>query len=296
MCCLPLSAAWPRIPGHEVCGTVIAVGPGAKRWAIGDRVGRGWAGGHCFSCKNCRRGQFIFCEHAVSTGLNSDGGWAEYMTANWESLAAVPKGMASETAAPLLCAGVTTFNSLRNMKLTPGAWVAVQGLGGLGHLAVQFAAKMGYRVIALSSGASKESFARELGALHYIDASKESVVGKIKELTSGQGVSLVIGTSPSGKAMASVVEALGPDGTLLTLGAGPDPLSVWTGQLIHNNRVIRGWAAGDANDSEDTLEFAQAFGIKVMTECFPLSQAAETYDKMNNNTIRFRGVLLPQKK
>ena len=275
---------------------MIAVGPGAKRWAIGDRVGRGWAGGHCFSCKNCRRGQFLFCDHGKVTGLSVDGGWAEYMAANWESLAAVPKGMAPETAAPLLCAGTTTFNSLRNMKLAPGAWVAVQGVGGLGHLAVQFASKMGYRVIVLSSGSAKEAFARELGALHFIDASKESVVGKIKELTGGQGVSLVIATSPSGKAMASVVEALGPDGTLLALGAGPEPLTVWSGQLIHNNRVIRGWASGSATDSEDTLEFAQAFGIKVMTECFPLSQAAETYDKMNNNTIRFRGVLLPQKK
>jgi D-arabinose 1-dehydrogenase-like Zn-dependent alcohol dehydrogenase len=214
------------------------------------------------------------------------------MAARWESLIAVPAGMSSVTAGPLLCAGTTTFNSLRNMKLQAGAWVAVQGIGGLGHLAVQFASKMGFRTIVLSTSADKEKFARELGALEYIDASKEDVVKRVHEITGGHGVALVISTSPSGKAMASVINALGTNGQLLTLGAGSDPLTLWSGQLIGQNRVVRGWASGSPNDGEECLEFAHAFGIKVLTETFPLEKAAETYDAMNANKLRFRGVLI----
>jgi len=285
-------ASWPRIPGHEAVGVVVALGPGAKRWKVGDRVGRGWAGGHCFECKNCRKGEFLACKQHFTTGLNQDGGWAEYMAARWESLVAIPAAMSAEQAAPLLCAGVTVFNSIRNMNVKAGAWVAVQGIGGLGHLGVQFASKMGYRVIVLSTSADKEKFARDLGALEYVDVSKEDAVKRVQEITSGQGVALVVSTSPSGKAMTSVINTLGNNGVLLTLGAGSDPLSLLSGQLIGMSRSVRGWPSGTPNDSEECLEFAQAFGVKVLTESFPLEQAAQTYDAMNANKLRFRGVLL----
>lgn len=274
-------------------GTVVELAAGAKRWKVGDRVGRGWAGGHCFECKPCRKGQFVFCQKSAITGLSSDGGMAEFMVASWESLIAVPEGMSSEAAAPLLCAGTTTFNSLRNLGLPQGAWVAIQGVGGLGHLAVQFASKMGYRVLVLSSSADKAQFARELGAEHFIDTSKGEVVKQIHAITGGEGVALVVDTVGSGKVISSVVEALGINGTLLCLGAGPDPINVWSGQLIHNNRVIKGWSSGGPVDGEETLEFAQAFGVKVLTETFPLEQAGEAYDKMNANKLRFRAVLVP---
>lgn len=287
-------ASYPRVPGHEVCGTVVELGPGAKRWAVGDIVGRGWAGGHCFHCKSCRAGKFIFCENASITGLNTDGGMAQYMVAGWESLVAVPKGMPAEQAAPLLCAGTTTFNSLRNLNLQPGAWVAVQGVGGLGHLAVQFAVKMGFRVIVLSTSADKEEFARELGAKHFIDTSRVKVVDAIKQVTGGAGVSAVVSTATTGSAMTSVIEALGVHGILLTLGAGADPISVWSGQLIHNNRTVQGWSSGGPNDGEDTLEFAHEFGVKVVTEAFTLQQAGEAYDKMMANKIRYRAVINTQ--
>ena len=274
----PLPSSCRSIPGHEVIGTVVSLGSGSKRWKVGDRVGRGWAGGHCFECKACRLGKFLCCASHIVTGLNADGGMAEFMAARWESLCAVPAGMAAAAAAPLLCAGTTTFNSLRRMGLQQGAWVAVQGLGGLGHLAVQFAAKMGYRVIALSSGPAKEAFARRLGALHFVDSSAADgpgTVAAVLQLTGGAGASLVISTSPSGAAMSAVINALGPDGTLLVLGAGADPLQMWAGQLIHNNRVVRGWASGSAVDSEECLEFVEAFGIQCMTETFPLEKAGE---------------------
>jgi D-arabinose 1-dehydrogenase-like Zn-dependent alcohol dehydrogenase len=197
---------------------------------------------------------------------------------------------------PLLCAGVTTYNSIRHANLKPGAWLAVQGIGGLGHLGVQFARAMGYRVIVLSTSADKEKFARELGAHEYVDTSKQEVVSTIMKLTGGNGVGLIVSTTPSGKAMASVVNALGPNGKLLTLGAGPEPITVHSGQLIANNRSVQGWASGSPNDSEETLEFAHAFNIRVLTESFPLEKAAEVYNAMNENKLRFRGVLLPGKK
>lgn len=236
------------------------------------------------------------CAHASITGLNVDGGMAEYMVSGWEALIAVPKGMAADQVGPLLCAGTTTFNSLRNMKLTPGEWVAVQGVGGLGHLAVQFAAKMGYRVIVLSTSADKEKFARQLGAQGFIDTSTEEIVPALMKLTAGQGVRCVVATAGSGKAMSSVIEALGVDGILLALGAGADPIQAWSGQLIHNNRRIQGWASGGPNDGEECLEFAQAFGVKVEVERFPLEKAGEAYDKMNANQLRYRAVLVPEHK
>jgi len=287
---------WPRIPGHEVVGVVVALGPNAKRVKVGDRVGRGWAGGYCFECKPCRNGNFVACQKHITTGLNQDGGWAEYMVAPWESLAKVPASLAIDQAGPLMCAGVTVYNSIRNAGLKAGAWLAVQGIGGLGHLAVQFANKMGYRVIVLSTSADKEKFARELGAQEYVDTSSGDVVASLMKITGGYGVELIVSTTPSGKAMQSVINALGPNGKLLTLGAGSDPITVFAGQLIGNNRCIQGWASGSSNDSEETLEFAAAFGIKVLTETFPLEKAAEVYDAMNANKIRFRGVLVMDKK
>lgn len=278
---------------YSVCGTVVEVSPDAKRWKVGDVVGRGWAGGHCFHCKPCRLGQFNHCQNGLITGLSSDGGMAEYMVAPWESLIAVPKGMEPDQVGPLLCAGTTTFNSLRNMKLKAGSWVAVQGVGGLGHLAVQFATKMGFRVIVLSSSSDKEKFAKELGAMHFIDTSKQDVVAAINSLTHNEGVACVVATVASGKAMSSVIEALGLNGILLSLGAGPDPITVWSHQLIHNNRVVHGWAAGAPNDGEECLEFANAFGVKVMTEKFSLEEAGQAYDKMNANKLRYRAVIVP---
>jgi propanol-preferring alcohol dehydrogenase len=258
-------------------------------------VGRGWCGGYCFECKPCRMGQFISCQKHFTTGLNFDGGWAEYMAARWESLVKIPDGMSSEQAGPLLCAGVTTFNSIRNMKLTAGSWVAVQGVGGLGHLAVQYAKAMGYRVVVLSTSADKAEFAKQLGAEAYVDSSKQEVVPTLMKLTGGLGVGLVVSTTPSGKAMASVLPALAPQGTLLTLGASPDPIPVFSGLLIGKIGSVRGWASGSPNDSEECLEFSHHFGIKVLTETFALEKAGEAYEAMNANKVRFRAVVLPGK-
>jgi len=291
------NASYPRIPGHEVAGVVVAVGPNAKRWKVGDRVGRGWAGGHCFECLSCRKGLFVHCSGGHVTGLDSDGGMSEYMVAPWQSLLAIPAGMSFESAAPLTCAGVTTYNSIRNLKLSAGSWIGVQGVGGLGHLAVQFAAKMGYRVVVLTSSADKAKLAKELGAHHVVDTKggAQATVGKVMELTGGEGLGAMVATSPSGRAMSDTIPTLGVNGMLLILGAGPDPITAPAGLMIHHARCIRGWMSGSPQDSEETLQFAQEFGVRVIAECFELEKAGEVYDKMNANQLRFRGVLFPNK-
>jgi len=280
---------FPRVPGHEVIGTVVKVGEEAKRWSIGDRVGRGWCGGYCFSCQPCLRGDFVTCQSHAVTGITTDGGYAEYMVSPWEALVLVPSELEPKEAAPLLCAGVTVFNSMRNTA-KPGSLVAIQGIGGLGHLAVQFGRKMGYKVVAISQGQDKKQLAMELGAHVYLDSNS---VNASAELTKMGGASLIVCTAFSSKAMSSLMDGVGVGGTLLTLGASGEPLSINTLQLISARRAIQGWPSGAPIDAEDTLNFAAFSGTKSMIEVYPLSQASAAYDRMMSNQARFRVVLVP---
>jgi len=280
---------FPRIPGHEVIGTVVKIGSEAKRWSIGNVVGRGWCAGYCFTCHSCRRGDFITCQNQQVTGISCDGGYAEYMSSPWESLVSLPDIMDPRSAAPLLCAGVTVFNSMRNLA-RPGQIVAVQGIGGLGHLAVQFGNKMGFRIVAISQGQHKKQLAMDLGAHVYLDSNS---VDPAVELMKMGGASLIVCTSFSSKAISALLEGVSVGGTLLTLGLSPESLSVNTLQLISSRRKIQGWPCGAPIDSEDTLNFASLTGTKAMIETYPLSQAATAYERMMTNQARFRVVVVP---
>jgi D-arabinose 1-dehydrogenase-like Zn-dependent alcohol dehydrogenase len=279
---------YPRVTGHEVAGVVDEVGPGVAIWKKGQRVGVGWHGGHCGHCSYCRRGDFMGCRNFQVTGFQEDGGYAQYMIARTEAVAAIPDGLSPIEAAPLLCAGITTFNSLRHSGVVAGDLVAVQGLGGLGHLGVQFASKMGFRTVAIGRGKDKEPLAMKLGAAHYLDT---EAVDAAKELTSLGGASVILATAPDGKAMSALVDGLGVGGQLLVVGASTDPISVTPGQLILSRRSIQGWPAGTARDSEDTLNFCALTGIRPMVETLPLEQAAAGYERMLSGKARFRVVL-----
>lgn len=279
---------YPRIPGHEVIGVIDKTGSEVAPWEEGQRVGVGWHGGHCFTCEACRRGDFINCENARVTGISYDGGYAEYMVAPQSALAAVPDDLASTDAAPLLCAGVTTYNSLRNSGVKPGEVVAVLGVGGLGHLALQYANKMGCKTVALSRGKEKETLAKELGAHVYIDTESENGPEALQKLG---GAKVIIATAPSGKAMSSLIDGLAANGKLFTIAAGMDPVEVTPLQLIAGNKSVSGWASGTAMDSEDTLNFSSLTGILPKVEEFPLEQAEKAYEHMMNNEARFRAVL-----
>jgi len=279
----------PRIPGHELAGRVDAVGPGVTAWKVGDRVGAGWHGGHCHQCTACRRGLFINCEKAKVTGISHDGGYAEYAALPSESLARIPEGLSAIEAGPLLCAGVTTYNSLRNSGIRAGDTVAVQGIGGLGHMALQFAAKMGCRTVALSHGDGKEKLARELGAHEYVDTSKVSPREGLQKLG---GADLVIATAPNSDAIAGALGGLKARGTLLLVAAPHEPFSVSAYALLSGRR-IQGWPSGSAIDSEDTMRFSALAGIKPKTEVFPLERAEEAFGKVLANKVRFRAVLRP---
>ena len=280
---------YPRVPGHEVAGIIDALGAGVAGWKTGDRVGVGWHGGHCGHCDPCRRGDFLVCQVApLIPGVSYDGGHAEYMVAPAVALARIPEGLSAADAAPLMCAGVTTFNSLRNAGARPGDVVAVLGIGGLGHLGVQFAAKAGYRTVAIARGKDKEPLARRLGAHHYIDSESQDPAA---ELTRLGGARVILATVTNGKAMTATIGGLAVDGKLVILGAPADPLEVPALPLIFARRSIAGWPSGRSIDSQDTMAFSALTGVRSMNELMPLDRAAEAYDRMMSGKARFRVVL-----
>jgi D-arabinose 1-dehydrogenase-like Zn-dependent alcohol dehydrogenase len=279
---------YPRITGHEVAGVIDEVGAGVTGWKKGQRVGVGWHGGHCSHCEPCRRGDFMGCQNFQVTGFQEDGGYAQYMIARQEAVAAVPDALSPVEAAPLLCAGVTTFNSLRHSEAQAGDLVAVQGLGGLGHLGIQFASRMGFHTVAIGRGKDKESLALKLGAFRYLDTNTVDVA---KELTTLGGASVILATAPDSKAMSALIDGLGVGGQLLVVGASADPINVTPVQLIMSRRSIQGWPSGTARDSEDTLNFCAMTGIRPMIETLPLEQAGAGYERMMTGQARFRVVL-----
>ena len=280
---------YPIIPGHEVAGVIDAIGHGVSGWQVGQRVGVGWYGGHCGHCDSCRRGDFVTCQSTMLVpGLTFDGGYAEYMVAPAESLALIPDELSAVEAGPLMCAGVTTYNSLRNSGARPGDVVAVLGVGGLGHLGVQFAVKMGFRTVAIARGKDKEPLARQLGAHHYINSLTQDPV---EELTKLGGAKIILATVTDGKTMSSVINGLAVNGKLIVLGAAHDALEVPAFQLLMGRRSILGWPSGTSMDSQDTMSFCALTGVRSMNEVFPLERAAEAYDRMMNGDARFRIVL-----
>lgn len=279
---------YPRVTGHEVAGVVDEVGAGVTAWKKGQRVGVGWHGGHCGQCEPCRRGDFMGCKYFQVTGFQEDGGYAQYMIVRSEAVAAIPDAISPVEAAPILCAGMTTFNSLRHSGAVAGDLVAVQGLGGLGHLGIQFASKMGFHTVAIGRGKDKESLALNLGAIRYLDTNAVDVA---KELTSLGGASVILATAPDSKAMSALIDGLGVGGQLLVVGASADPINATPVQLIMGRRSIRGWPSGTARDSEDTLNFCAMTGIRPMVETVPLEQAAVGYERMLSGKARFRVVL-----
>jgi D-arabinose 1-dehydrogenase-like Zn-dependent alcohol dehydrogenase len=279
---------YPRVPGHEVIGIVDSVGQGVARWKPGQRVGVGWHGGHCGYCDSCSRGDFFACQTStLVSGLSFDGGYADYMVAPAEAVAAVPEELSAVEAAPLMCAGITTFNCLRNSGARAGEVVAILGLGGLGHLGVQFAAKMGFRTIGIARGKDKESFAKELGAHHYIDSQNQDPAAELLKLG---GAKVILATVTNADAMSAVSGGLALNGTLMIIGAVPS-LQVAPLQLLLNRQSVKGWNSGVAIDSQDTLAFSVLSGVRAMNEVYPLDQAAEAYERMMSGKARFRVVL-----
>src|SRR5574341_715894 len=280
---------YPRIPGHEVAGVIDAVGPSVPGWQTGERVGVGWHGGHCGYCDSCRRGDLLTCAVAPQiTGITCDGGYAEYMIAPAGVLALIPKGFSAEEAAPLMCAGVTTYNALRHSGALAGDTVAVLGIGGLGHLGVQYASKMGMKTIAIARGKDKEALAKQLGAHHYIDSQGSNPA---TELVKFGGANIILSTVTDAKAVNAVMGGLGLNGKLLVVGAPHEPLSVAPGLLIAGRRSITGWPSGSSIDSQDALAFSALTGVRSMNEVFPLERASEAYDRMMSGKARFRVVL-----
>jgi D-arabinose 1-dehydrogenase-like Zn-dependent alcohol dehydrogenase len=282
---------YPRVPGHEVAGVVDALGAGVVALAAGDRVGVGWHGGHCGHCLSCRRGDFLMCQKGpFVSGITLDGGHAEFMIAPASATARIPEGLSFEDAAPLMCAGVTTYNSLRHAGAMAGDLVAVLGIGGLGHLGVQFAAKMGFRTVAIARGRDKEKLARELGAHDYIDSGVSDPAAELSKLG---GAKVVLATVTSGKAMQACVGGLGVDGTFVMLGGAHELVEVSPLFMLGGRRRIQGWPSGTSADSEDTLRFSALAGVHSMNEIYPLARANEAYDRMMSGHARFRVVLTP---
>jgi D-arabinose 1-dehydrogenase-like Zn-dependent alcohol dehydrogenase len=280
--------AYPRIPGHEVTGVVDALGEGVTNWTKGQRVGIGWIGGHCTICQPCRRGKFAACERAQIPGIVYDGGYAEYMITSAQGLAAIPDALSFTEAAPLLCAGITTFNALRHSGAMPGDLVAVQGLGGLGHLGIQYANKMGFETAAIGRGEDKKDFATKLGAHHYIDTNAQKPADALQKLG---GAKTILATAPDSKSMTPLVAGLCVDGTLMVVGVGPGNIEVSPVEIVMPRRSVRGWPSGTATDSEDAMRLAALSGIRPMIETFPLSEAAAAYDRMISGKARFRVVI-----
>lgn len=284
---------YPRVPGHEVAGVVDALGRGVTGWSKGQRVGVGWHGGHCGYCDSCRRGDFVTCQVAFQIpGISYDGGYAEYVIAPAGALALIPDGLSPVDAAPLMCAGVTTFNPLRNSGAQPGDLVAILGIGGLGHLGIQFAEKMGFRTVAIARGVDKEPLARKLGASFYIDSKTQDPAAELLKLG---GAKIVLATVTKGDAMSAVLGGLGVNGKLIIVGAAAEPLQVPGIPLLLGRRSILGWPSGSSIDSQDTLAFSARTGVRSMNEVFPLERAAEAYGHMMSGKARFRAVLTTQK-
>jgi D-arabinose 1-dehydrogenase-like Zn-dependent alcohol dehydrogenase len=279
---------YPRVPGHEVIGIVDAVGAGVLRWKPGERVGVGWHGGNCGYCDSCRRGEFFACQVALQvTGASFDGGYADFMVAPAIALASVPDELSPVDAAPMMCAGVTTFNPLRSSGARAGDVVAVLGIGGLGHLGVQFAAKMGFKTVAIARGRDKEAFSRKLGAVHYIDSQTQNIAAELQKLG---GARVILATATSGEAMSAAQGGLSANGVLLVVGAA-ESLQISPLVLIFGSRSVKGWYSGTSIDSQDTLAFSVLSGVRSMNEVFPLEKAAEGYERMMSGKARFKVVL-----
>ncbi len=285
-----LAVDYPRVPGHEVVGTIDAIGEGVQGWTVGQRVGVGYQGGTCGYCDSCRRGQFMTCENQLSTGLDYDGGYAEVMIAQANGLAAIPDGLSAAEAAPILCAGVTVFNGLRNSVARAGDLVAIQGVGGLGHLGIQYARKMGFRVAAIARGREKETLAKGFGAHHYIDSEGGDPVAAVRDLG---GAKVILATAADSKSAGLLVEALAPQGQLVVAGASFEPMEVDAVKMLFSEQSITGTLTGSPIEREATLGFTALQDIRAMTEAVPLAQAAEAYGRMMRNEARFRMVLTP---
>jgi len=279
---------YPRVPGHEVAGVIDEAGPGVTQWKPGQKVGVGWHGGHDGTCLACRRGDFVNCASSKVTGLSYDGGYQEYMVAPVDAVARMPESLDAAEAAPLMCAGITTFNALRHSGALPSDLVAIQGMGGLGHLGIQFAQKFGYQVVAIGRGPENALLAKKLGASEYIDSVRTDAAA---ELQKRGGARVILATAPSSKAMSSLVAGLGVNGKLMVVGAAPDPIEVMPAQLIFGTRSIQGWASGIPTDSEDTLRFAELTGVRPMIEKYPLEHAEDAYARMMSGKAQFRVVL-----
>jgi D-arabinose 1-dehydrogenase-like Zn-dependent alcohol dehydrogenase len=279
---------YPRVPGHEIAGYIDAVGDNVTAWNKGQRVGVGWHGGHCFVCEQCRRGDFAMCVHRKVTGFDFNGGYAEYMIARAETLAAIPDALPAEEAGPFMCAGVTVYNALRNAGARAGEVVAVHGIGGLGHLGVQYARQMGFETVAINRGTDKESLARQLGAHHYIDAIAQDAVTELQKLG---GARVILATAPNAPAISALIDGLSPSGTLLVPAAPAEPLTISVLSLISGRRSVAGWYAGTARDAQETLEFSVLSAVHPMIEQYPLGRVAEAYEQMHSGRVRFRVVL-----
>jgi len=279
---------YPRVPGHEVAGIVDEVGAGVSGWKKGQRAGVGWHGGQDNTCRECRRGDFRNCRNAKVCGISYDGGYQQYMVAPVEALVSIPDSLNDAEAAPLLCAGITTYNALRHSGALPGDLVAVVGIGGLGHLGIQFANKFGYKVAAIGRGSENAVLARKLGANVYIDSTATNAAEELQKLG---GAQVILATAPSSKLMSQLIDGLGPNGELMVIGATFDPIEVTPIQLISGSKTIQGWAAGTPADSEDTLRFAELSGVRAMIETYPFERAAEAYARMMSGNAQFRVVL-----
>ena len=279
---------YPRVPGHEIAGRVDALGGDVTAWQKDQRVGVGWHGGHCFVCEQCRRGDFAMCVNRKVTGIDFDGGYATHVIVPAAALAAIPDELPAEEAGPFMCAGVTVFNALRNSGARAGEVVAVHGIGGLGHLGVQYARRMGFNTVAINRGKDKEELARQLGAQHYVDATAQDVVAELQKLG---GASVILATAPNAQAISGLVDGLAPSGKLLVPAAPSEPLSINVFSLIMKRSSVAGWYSGTAKDSQDTLEFSALSGVHPMIEKYPLDKVAEAYEQMHSGKVRFRVVL-----
>ncbi|MCC8392427.1 alcohol dehydrogenase [Paraburkholderia sp. MMS20-SJTR3] len=281
---------FPRVPGHEIAGVIDKLGARVDDWQVGQRVGVGWHGGHCGHCEHCRHGDFVLCKRGQIPGISYDGGYAEYMVAPQEALARMAEDLSDVDAAPLLCAGITTFNALRNSGARGGDVVAILGIGGLGHLGVQYARKLGFVTVAIARGQDKAPLARQLGAHHYIDSASQNVAEALQALG---GARVILATATSGKAMSAALGGLGLNGKLIMVGVSEEPVEVPITQFIMGRHSVQGWPSGTAADSTETLAFSALAGVKPMIEEYPLSRAAEAYDRMMSGKARFRVVLKP---
>jgi D-arabinose 1-dehydrogenase-like Zn-dependent alcohol dehydrogenase len=279
---------YPRVPGHEIAGVVDVVGKDVIEWKPGQRVGVGWHGGNCGHCDSCRRGDFVTCTYLQVPGIAYDGGYADYVIVPTEAVASIPAELSATEAAPLMCAGITTYNALRNSGAREGDTVAIIGVGGLGHLGIQFASKMGFKTIAIGRGKDKEDLVKRLGAAHYIDSKSQNTV---EELVKLGGAKIILGTVPSGKAMGEVLGGMAVNGKLIMIGVSDEALEVPPTLFISGRRSVVGWPAGTSMDSQDTLSFSVLSGVRSMNEVFPLERAPEAYERMETGKARFRAVL-----